>query len=272
MHHFIIIIMSPPERLLHLSAFIQVEALKAVLAKGYSVDVTSSAEKRPLHVAVTLNAAAIPALLSAGCDVTARDGVHGNTPLHSACSHSEDGAILQLLRAGARANALNCREETPLHCLLKHACDPRGSFHAKSRQSLARCLIHVGMVVTSPRPDRTDCRGRGGEYVRRGGMRSYKIDRVYRQLLGETRRSVSSLLHLCRLRVRELCEGDEAWPPGGAGEGGAGARGGGERSLAQLVEELEVSRHLKEYLLYKDHVFDRGAFSCHTTTTGLLPS
>ena len=254
---------------MHLSALCQVEALKAVLAKGYSVDVTSSAKKRPLHVAVTLNAAAIPALLSAGCDVTARDGVHGNTPLHSACSHSEDGAILQLLRAGARANALNCREETPLLCLLKHACDPRGSFHAKSRQSLARCLIHVGMVVTSPRPD---CRG--GEHVRRGGKRSYKIDRVYRQLLGETRRSVSSLLHLCRLRVRELCEGDEAWPPGGAGgggDGGAGGGGGGERSLAQLVEELEVSRHLKEYLLYKDHVFDRRAFSCHTTT-GLLPS
>ena len=250
----------------HCFVFFQVEALKVVLAEGYSVDVTSSVKKRPLHVAVTVNTAAIPLLLSAGCDVTARDGVHGNTPLHSACSQYEEEAILQLVRAGARVNALNWSGETPLHCLLQHACD-WGSFHAKSRQSLARCLIHVGMVVTSPRPNQTDWRGRGGGGGGGGGRRrSYKITRVYQQLVSETRRRVSSLQHLCRLRVREACEGVEAR----AGERKKEERGR-DRSLAQLIEELEVSCYLKEYLLYKRHVFDRNAFSPHKTKE-LLPS
>ncbi|XP_076436697.1 uncharacterized protein LOC143276161 [Babylonia areolata] len=132
----------------------EVSALEVVLAEGYSVHVTSSTTgKTPLQTAVTRNPAALPALLRAGCDVTARDPVRGNTALHTACAQHEESALLPLVQGGAWLNAVNHRGETPLHCLLLHAAarSPLQDFHAKSRRSLARCLIHMGcrVVVTT---------------------------------------------------------------------------------------------------------------------------
>ncbi|KAK7095200.1 protein PhlB-like [Littorina saxatilis] len=232
------------------SAIQKIEALQVVLAERHSVHVTSSTLKTPLHVAVTVNTAAIPILVSAGCDVTTRDGVQGDTPLHTACTKFQEDAILLLMQAGAHLNTQNWRCRSPLHCLLHHS-HHRHDFHSKSRRDLARCLVHVGMTMVTSSSRHQSLGQRNSQ--------DNRVYDVYRRLLKETRRSISSLQHLCRVTVRGLCEG---------GGGRRGGNGGGEVSLAAVIEKLEVSCYLKEYLLYKQHVFDRAAF--HPETTRVL--
>ncbi|KAL8602151.1 hypothetical protein ACOMHN_007420 [Nucella lapillus] len=242
-----------------MACFFQITALEVVLAEGYSVHVTSTTTgKIPLQTAITLNPSALPALLRAGCDVTARDRVQGNTPLHTACAQHQESSILPLLQSGAWINDLNRRGETPLHCLLRYACPSprRRDFHAQSRQSLARCLIHVGghVTVTSKRETRS---------FLRAGKPEYKVVQLYRQLWSETRSvAVWPLQHLCRLTVRRVCEeqalGGRVGEGGEYGDGGEGRRKYGGR-MGEVVESLGVSRYLQDYLLYKQHVFDKEA-------------
>lgn len=246
----------------------EVEALKVVLAEGYPVDVASSARKSPLHAAIAVNPACVPVLLRAGCDVTSRDSLRGNTPLHSACIQCEEDSILRVVQAGASMNCANDAGETPLFCLLQHAC-LAGSwrdFHVRSRHGLARCLIHMGMTLTPPlllplaspaaphapppaarklskgpllfpfpadaprRSARRDVTTSAGDPL--GGSKGYKVTRVYRQLLSDTRlRAARPLQHLCRVRVRELCERHVASLERGSGPNHAGGGGGGRRVL-----------------------------------------
>lgn len=203
--------------------FHQVDILKLLLAEKYSLDVTSSTGKRPLHVAVSLNPDVVPVLLQAGCDVTSRDTVHGNTPLHVACAQMKEETVVRLIQAGAWLNAENSRGEAPLCSLLKHACGPSNDFHAKSRQTLARRLVELGMRLTS--------QGRACAERRV----NYKVVQVYQHLL-RTSRTVHTLQHLCRVKVRDLCEVK------------ARVRG---QSLSHVLAELSLSPYLRDYLLFR---------------------
>ena len=58
-------------------------------------------------------------LIGLGADLSLRDGIHGNTPLHWACNAKNYPVILLLLRAGASITDLNRNRESPLDVIKK---------------------------------------------------------------------------------------------------------------------------------------------------------
>lgn len=192
---------------------------------------TSSSGKRLLHVAVSANPRLIPLLVETGCDVNARDLVHGNTPLHVACIQCQQAAALALVRAGARVNELNDGLQTPLYVLLKSAHAARKSaFHAKSRQNLALILIRMGFqLVTSQEI---------GDLQR--DKHFYRVSDLHRRLLRATCH-VPTLQHLCRVEIRRACEVTGR------------VRG---QNMQQVLQQLEVSRCLVSYLSFQQLLGD----------------
>ncbi|MGQ0507655.1 MAG: ankyrin repeat domain-containing protein, partial [Myxococcaceae bacterium] len=86
-----------------------VAALEQLVAAGLSVESTSDAGERPIHVAT--NEEAVKALLRHHADVNARDAA-GNTALHLAITRGFQWLFEPLHRAGARWDVPNAQGET----------------------------------------------------------------------------------------------------------------------------------------------------------------
>jgi ankyrin repeat protein len=93
-------------------------------------------------------------LLDRGADVEAREGKNDRTPLFLACSTIEITRLL--LHRGAKINARDADEETPLHLALWHATSPNvgssGLTHSVAA-SVAAILIENGADIFAMRRD-----------------------------------------------------------------------------------------------------------------------
>lgn len=147
--------------------------------------------RQPIHVAAAHSAAIIEKLVDVGCDVNTQDPIHGDTPLHVACSMCCTETVEALIRCGAKFNVLNNQGETPLHKLLKFATDNH-DFHSQSRQKLAKYLVKLGFTVTTQSKVRTPKNKRGRD----------KVYDVYTKLMS-TSKSIFTLQELCRLKMRD---------------------------------------------------------------------
>ncbi|GFN77521.1 ankyrin repeat protein [Plakobranchus ocellatus] len=77
-----------------------------------------------------------------------KDKIQGNTALHVACAYNNADAALCLLRHGANPNPLNDYGDTPLAKLLQPVTRKGGDSHNRSRLTLARRLVALGLVVS----------------------------------------------------------------------------------------------------------------------------
>lgn len=181
-----------------LSCYFQNEVIDWLITKGADPSGRGPSGKQPIHIAAAHTASAIIPLAEAGCDVNAIDLAHGDTPLHIACTHLCERAVFSLVYYGAKLNKRNDLGETPLSKLLKLVQNPHNT-HSKSRLKLARLLVKIGFTIKG-QPENV-C---GVRVTRRNGRD--KIGDVYRSLQ-KTCKGVPTLLHLCRLEVRENMSG-----------------------------------------------------------------
>jgi len=92
---------------------------QAILSKG-----TEGTNWELFHACQTNDIKKIKVILDMGVSVNCRDTDTGSTPLHWACSKSQQHAIRYLVERGADINAQNKRGLTPLHSLIINRIEP----------------------------------------------------------------------------------------------------------------------------------------------------
>ncbi|KAG8268149.1 hypothetical protein J6590_035118 [Homalodisca vitripennis] len=106
------------KRSIHTAArYGHVGIINTLLQKGEKVDVTTSDNYTPLHIAVeSCKPAVVETLLGYGADVHVRGGKNKETPLHIA-ARVKDGekCALMLLKSGAGPNLTTDDKQTPVH-------------------------------------------------------------------------------------------------------------------------------------------------------------
>ena len=193
--------------------------IKLLICKGADPYQKSGSGKYPLHTAATSSVEVVDALIQAGYDINIRDEVHGDTPLHYACSSCCQETIARLIQCGATFNLVNKRGETPLHKLLRFAVDFH-DFHAKTRLEVARKLISIGfkMVPNDSNLQMSKRRGRD------------KVSDLY-IFLKSSMLNAPTLQSIARAELRQTLSSAD---------------------LVKAINMLEIPRHLKSYMLFKD--------------------
>lgn len=167
------------------------------------------------------------ALVGAGSDVMATDSVHGETALHRACFNQNLEFIVLLVQQGAAVNVFNNIGQTPLDKLLYLCIHPWKDSTTRSRLLTAHLLTRLGFKVSpksqSQRPG-----------VRRRVLMAYNKAKICSEC--------PSLLHLCRLRVRELLP---------------------ERNLVPVIKSLPVPVDLHSFLLFRPAGLDHHVTCSH---------
>lgn len=195
------------------------DLVKLLICKGADPYQKSGSGKYPLHTAATSSVEVVDALIQAGYDINIRDEVHGDTPLHYACSSCCQETIARLIQCGATFNLVNKRGETPLHKLLRFAVDFH-NFHAKTRLEVARKLISIGfkMVPNDSNLQMSKRRGRD------------KVSDLY-IFLKSSMLNAPTLQSIARAELRQTLSSAD---------------------LVKAIDVLEIPRHLKSYMLFKD--------------------
>jgi ankyrin repeat protein len=120
---------------LHRRAFAgDLDAVRALLDAGVSLDSRDDDGETALHAAATGEADVVQLLLERGADAGARDA-NGVTPIHRSADMGDVECIDLLVAAGADVNARDAEGRTPLH----HA--------ARSDAGLIRALIGHGALL-----------------------------------------------------------------------------------------------------------------------------
>ena len=196
--------------------------MRTLLEKGSNPVQKSGSGKLPLHIAATSNADVIDVLLETGYDINITDEVHGETPLHFACSSCCKDTVVRLIQRGATFNLVNKRGETPLHKLLRFAVDYH-DFHSKTRMEFARKLISIGFKMVPKKCDFKSSKRKGRD----------KVGDLY-AFLKLSVPDVPTLQSIARAELRETFHGT---------------------ALEKKLELLDIPKHLKSHLLFHDTSF-----------------
>lgn len=98
--------------------------VRAILDRGFSVDIKGKLDRSPLSWAAENGQAEIVQhLIQNGAQMNNLEGVYHLSPLHLACENSHEGVVRILLEAGADPNTIDSDKRTPLHLAVK-AGDP----------------------------------------------------------------------------------------------------------------------------------------------------
>ena len=179
----------------------------------------SSSGKLPIHIAANSCPESLRVLLQTGCDVNIKDSINEETPLHHACNSCCKETIIQLIQYGAAFNLVNKRGETPLHKLLRFAIDFH-DFHSRLRTDVAKKLIAIGFRILPLQPKSKTSMRKGRDKVRD----------LYSTLKSSLVK-VSTLQSIARAELRETMSC---------------------HSFGKNLEFLDIPRHLKSDLLFKD--------------------
>lgn len=196
----------------------------SLLKYGADPGKRNAAGKEAIHYAAITPDACIQELADAGCDVNCRDDVNRDTPLHVACSRCCVENIVKLIQNGAKINALNNHNETPLTHLLKYVSVIQ-TFHSFSWINICLNLMKIGFKMPYSATGNSIKENKYVKCHRNGVQELYN-----RHLLHENR--ILKLQNICRLCVRDNIPGVR---------------------FNNQIETLDISEPLKEYLCFKNN-------------------
>ena len=157
--------------------------------------------------------------MKTGYDVNVTDDVHGETPLHHACSSCCKETVIRLIQHGASFNLVNKRGETPLHKLLRFAIDNH-DFHSKIRREFARCLVSFGFKLKPIKCDFSISKRKGRDKVRD----------LYASIQCSMQ-NVPTLQSIARAELRDTFK---------------------SKNFEKKLDSLDIPKHLKSYLLFRE--------------------
>jgi hypothetical protein len=115
------------------------ELARWLVERGADIEARDIHGRTPLHDRAASWQGDIETLLELGADIHAKDK-HAETPLHKAAKVASVAAVRRLLEHGARADALNASNLTPLAAGLQHCSNAQIEFMA----TVAQLLLKAG--------------------------------------------------------------------------------------------------------------------------------
>ncbi|GFS08533.1 transient receptor potential cation channel subfamily A member 1 [Elysia marginata] len=157
----------------------------------------------------------------------ATDTIQRDTPLHVACFYGLLDVIIFLVQRGASVNSLNNSHQTPLDKLLSLCQHPSKNSSTRSRLLTAHLLTRFGFKV-NPKAQ--------------GQRQGTRCRILYAYNKARICSDCPSLLHISRLRVRELL------PPS---------------HLEAVVTSLSIPVDLQDFLLFRPMGLDHHVTCSH---------
>ncbi|KAK7491653.1 hypothetical protein BaRGS_00017106 [Batillaria attramentaria] len=242
------------------------EVVDRLISVGADVNHRSMTGRQPIHIAaLSSNTASLKRLIETGCDVSSRDGVMSDTPLHLACSRCCQDTIVTLVQHGADCNSVNRNGDTPLRKLLQHATRASRDFHCNTRISMARTLVTIGFRLAPSSKHDSEVVGRDEQNPnssharkpsdhhspqnnshsgysntllsassRRPSCRD-KVAGIVQTLTADRKSGVPALQHYCRLEIRTHLP---------------------SVSFQHAVGQLDLAPHLKHYIMFRPQLLD----------------